>query len=361
MTKHDEVQNEAVEKGVEFYKTNNKGYYDLCMRFGKIYTVFKLLRRLYDYDCTILVAFPNNSIRDEWQYQSHKWGYVNPNITYVNFSSLHKYKDKIFDFFCIDEMHAASHLERSYCHQIMTNSSETKTLGLSGTISNETKGEWGLKEIAKYTTIDGISDGIIADYSIEVHLVDLDNKITTKNKAGKPKTEKQRYDGYSWIIAKKRKEGENTMYLALARNRLSLSSIGKLNYVKKLLKTLENKRVIIFTGLADVADNIGIASYHSKSTSNINFIQFQAGIVNQLALAEIGRIGVSFKNLDYVIMLNPVYNQETMAQTVNRAIQLDYKDKCAQIIITCINEEPEIKKVQEGLGMLDKSKIIWKK
>lgn len=36
MTKQDELQKQMVEKSIEFYKTNNRGYLDLAMRFGKI-------------------------------------------------------------------------------------------------------------------------------------------------------------------------------------------------------------------------------------------------------------------------------------------------------------------------------------
>ncbi len=190
-------------------------------------------------------------------------------------------------------------------------------------------------------------------------MVDLDTKITTKNKAGKPKTEKQRYDGYSWVIAKNNRERKPTMFLALARNRLSLSSIGKLNYVKKLLKTLENKRVLVFTGLSEVADSIGIPSYHSKSTSNVNFIQFQAGTIDQLALAEMGKSGVTYPQLDSVILLNFTYSPENSAQILNRAVMLDYKEKIADLHIICLNEDAEIKKIKESLSMLDKTKIKY--
>jgi hypothetical protein len=36
MTKQDELQKEMVKKSIEFYKTKNRGYLDLAMRFGKL-------------------------------------------------------------------------------------------------------------------------------------------------------------------------------------------------------------------------------------------------------------------------------------------------------------------------------------
>jgi len=356
-----ELQELTVQKCLDYFKKRNKGYLDYAMRSGKTAIALKFLQKFYDYDPTVLIAYPDNKLLEGWMSECHKWGYVNPNITYVNFSSLKKYKTKVFDVLIVDEFHSTSDFETDSCHQIMTNDENTKTLLLSGTVTEETKDKWGVAEIAKYTTLDGIRDGILASYSITVHMVDLDTKVITKNKAGKPKTEKQRYDGYSWVIAKNRREVKATMNLALARNRLSLSSVGKLNYVKKLLKTLEDKRVLVFTGLSDVADSIGIPSYHSKSTSNVNFTQFQAGIIDQLALAEMGKSGVTYPQLDSVVLMNFTYSPENSAQILNRAVMLDYKEKIADLHIICLNEDAEIKKIKESLSMLDKTKIKYVK
>jgi len=39
MTKQDELQKQMVKTTIEFFKTRNKGYLDLAMRFGKL-TIF---------------------------------------------------------------------------------------------------------------------------------------------------------------------------------------------------------------------------------------------------------------------------------------------------------------------------------
>jgi hypothetical protein len=233
------------------------------------------------------------------------------------------------------------------------------TLCLSGTVSSDTKDKWNIKEIAKYTTLEGIEDGILADYSISVHLVSLDNVHKTKDKKGNLKTEKQRYDGYTWVIENLKKQGANFMHLALSRNRLSLSSIGKTTYLKKLLEKLSDKRVIVFTGLAKVADDLGIPSYHSKSPNDNAFRGFQEGTHNHLALAAMGKVGVTYKDLDSVILLNFTYNAEETSQILNRAIKLDYKNKKADLHVLCLNEKAEIKKVKESLSMLDQNKIKY--
>lgn len=308
----------------------------------------------------VLLAYPDNKIKDSWIKECEKWGYDDINITYTNFSSLHKYSEQVFTFFIIDEFHAASPLEKDYCQQIMTNSKETRALALSGTISQDTKDEWGLKEIAKYTTLEGIADGILSDYKVTVHIVALDNKVKTPNKKGKMLTEKQQYDNYSFVIQKMQQQYRNFMFLALARNRLSLKSIGKTSYLKRLLEQkMQEKRVVIFTGLAEVADSLDIASFHSKSKSDKGFQDFMKEKVNWLALAAMGKMGVTYPNLDAVILLNFTYNAEESSQILNRAIKLDYAGKIADLHIICLNEPAEIKKVKESLSMLDKNKITY--
>lgn len=357
MSVQNELQKEFVQKGVEFFKVNKQGYYNLAMRFGKCKTTLDLLSELYPSDCTVLIAYPDNKLKETWYDECRIWAYDNPNITYVNFSSLKKYTEYEFDVLVIDEFHSASENEIEFAKEIMDGC--TYTIALSGTVSEDTIDKWGIKEIASYTTEQGIEDGILADYKITVHLVELDDVVKIKDKNGKEKTEKQRYNGYTWVIEKLKRQREDFMFLALSRNRLSLSSIGKMNHVKQLLNKLSDKKVIVFAGLAKVADDIGIPSYHSKSKNNDAYTGFQKGEHNHLALAAMGKMGVTYTNLDSVILLNFTYNAEETSQILNRAIKLDYKSKTADLHIICLNEDAELKKIKESLSMLDESKIKY--
>jgi hypothetical protein len=164
---------------------------------------------------------------------------------------------------------------------------------------------------------------------------------------------------YTWVIEKLKKEGRDFMFLALTRNRLSQSSVGKLHYVQALLEKLKDKRVLVFTGLSKAADSIGIPSYHTKSKNDDAFVAFQNEEINHLALAAMGKVGVTYPHLDSVILTNFTYNAEESSQILNRAIKLDYPGKMADLHILCLNEKPELKKVKESLSMLDESKISY--
>lgn len=357
MKKQDQLQDEFIEKSCEFFKTRNRGYLNLAMRFGKCRTTIEVMKKLLYKNEWVLVAYPDNKLKQTWMDEMDLWGFSNLgiNVEFVNFSSLKKHMSEKYDFFVIDEFHSASENETEIAHIVMNNS--RYVLGLSGTVSEDTKCNWELKEIANYSTLQGIEDGILADYQITVHMVNLDNVTKTLDKKGKLKTEKQRYDAYSWVIENLKRQGGSFMHLALSRNRLSLSSIGKMNHVKRLLKRLSDKRVLVFTGLSNVADNLGIPSYHSKSKDDSAYVTFQDKKHNHLALAAMGKVGVTYKDLDSVILLNFTYNAEETSQILNRAIKLDYKNKVADLHIICLNEPPEIKKIKESLSMLDQNKI----
>jgi len=356
-----ELQKISVDIGVDFFKSERRGYYDLAMRYGKCKVTIDLIKQLYNKkNPKILLTYPDNKLKTTWKNEFRLWNYSDENIEYVNFSSLFKFRfSKEFDLFIIDEFHSTSLNEMDICHEIMTNNNYIKTLALSGTVNEDTKNKWGLKLIQKYTTIEAIEAKVLADYKISVHLVNLDTKIKTPNKKGKLLSEKQKYDNYSYVISKMQKDGRNSMHLALSRNRLSTSSIGKIEYVKKLLKSMPNKRIVVYCGLNKVADNLDIPSFHSDSAENSSFMNFMDEKINHLALSAMGKVGVTFPNLDSVILMNFTYNAEETAQILNRAIKLDYNGKIADLHVICLNETPELKKIQESLSMLDKKKIKY--
>jgi len=357
MTKQNELQQKFIDKTVKFFKAGKAGYLDLAMRFGKCRTTIEVLKKVIPPHGTVLIAYPDNKLKETWETECELWNYNNPNITYVNFSSLKKYTGYSFDMFVIDEFHSCSENEKELAEVIIEGCD--RTLCLSGTVSDDTKFEWGIPEIASYSTADGIRDGILADYQITVHKVSLDDSIKIADKKGKEKTEKKRYADYSFVIERLKREGANFMHLALSRNRLSQSSIGKMNHLKSMLENMQDKRVLIFTGLADVADKVECHSYHSKSKNDSAYTGFQNKQHNHLALAAMGKVGVTYKDLDSVILLNFTYNAEESSQILNRAIKLDYQGKIADLHILCLNEPPELKKIKESLSMLDQSKIKY--
>ena len=254
----------------------------------------------------------------------------------------------------------SSDLELENALKIYDNS--VYTLGMTGTLSEESKTRiwnlFGMKVFLTYSAEQAIADGIISDYQITIHKAYLDDVIKTKNKQGKLLTEKKKYDNYTFVIEKMKREKKNFMFLALQRNSLVQKSIGKRKKCLELLKQMKDKRVIIFTGFSEQADNLGIPSFHSK-TKEDNMTRFNNLEFNHLALANMGRIGKSYNKLDSIILLSWTGNEEDVFQRVSRAMLLDYGGKVADIHIICINEQSEIKKLTKALSLLDANKIKY--
>jgi hypothetical protein len=178
---------------------------------------------------------------------------------------------------------------------------------------------------------------------------------------GKKRTEKKQFDSYGWVIDQLERQGKNTMFLRLARMRIIQGSLSKLNATKKLLDKHLDERILVFCGTTKIADSLGIASYHSKSSEKQMFQEFAQGQGNHLAVVKIGNTGVTYKPLNKVIINYFDSNAENLTQKINRCMAMEYNnpDKKAYIYIISSNEEVELKWLKKALEFFDKSKINY--
>ena len=336
------------------------GILNLCPRFGKIYTSINILEDLKPE--SILIAYPDNKIKDSWQSDFEDRGYDDSNVTYSTHLSLKKLVDNEYDIIIIDEIHLLSEAQIEVCKDIFSNNA--CILGLTGTLSSWTEKtleeELDLHVIATYSIEKAIEEGVIVDYEIHVVRVPLDNTVYNDYK-GKQKTEKKHYDGISWVINKIQSTGADTMFMRLARMRLIQSSLAKTNATKALLAKHKDERVLVFCGVTKIADSLGIPSYHNKSKEKQIFEDFAEGVGNHLAVVKIGNTGVTYKPLDKVIINYFDSNAENLAQKINRCMAMEYNtpDKKAHIYIVSTNESVELKWLAKALEFFDKNKIKY--
>lgn len=332
----------------------------LAPRFGKIRTSILALEKLKPK--SVLIAYPDNKIKDSWQSDFNDLGYDDSNVTYITHLSLKKLVDNKYDIIIIDEIHLLSEAHIKACKDLFSNNA--CILGLTGTLSGETKRtlkkELDLHVIATYPIEKAIKEGVIVDYEIHVLRVPLDN-ITMQDYKGKQKTEKKHYDGLSWVINKMQYSGGDSMFMRLARMRVIQSSLAKTNATKKLLAKHKDDRVLVFCGTTKVADGLGIPSYHNKSKEKQIFEGFAEGKGNHLAVVKIGNTGVTYKPLDRVIINYFDSNAENLAQKINRCMAMEYNtpDKKAHIYIVSSNEPVELKWLSKALEFFDKNKIKY--
>jgi superfamily II DNA or RNA helicase len=357
MTLRDKRQKEFADV---WLKHGMYGILNLCPRFGKIRTSIKILEKLKPE--SILIAYPDNKIKESWQTDFNDLGFDDSIVTYTTHLSLKKYAELSFDVVIIDEIHLLSEAQIEVCKDLFDVNGQI--LGLTGTLSSWTERkleeELDLHVIAHYPIEKAIEEGVIVDYEINVIRVPLDNTVYNDYK-GKLKTEKKHYDGISWVINKLQNSGSDTMFLRLARMRLIQSSLAKSIATKRLLAAHKNERVLVFCGTTAVADNLGIPSYHNKSKEKSIFEDFAEGEGNHLAVVKIGNSGITYKPLDKVIINYFDSNAENLAQKINRCMGMEYNtpDKKAHIYIVSSNEPVELKWLSKALEFFDENKIKY--
>ena len=357
MTLRDERQLEFAEV---WLNKGKHGVLNLCPRFGKIRTTINILEKLNN--PTILIAYPDNKIKDSWQNDFEERQYDDSNVIYTTHLSLKKHIKQEYDIVIIDECHLLSEAQIEVCKELFIYNKQI--LGLTGTLSRDTEEtlnkELDLFVLAHYPIETAIKEGVIVDYEISVIKVPLDSQILIDYK-GKKRTEKKQFDNLTWVINKLDRSGGSSMFMRLARMRVIQSSIAKVKATKALLAKHKNERVLVFCGTTVISDSLGIPSYHSKSSEKQMFAEFAEGKGNHMAVVKIGNTGITYKPLNRVIINYFDSNGENLAQKINRCMAFEYNtpDKKAYIYIISTNEPVEEKWLNKALEFFDKNKIKY--
>jgi len=356
MTLRDKRQQEFA----EMWLKDKWGILNLCPRFGKIRTTINILKKIKPK--SILIAYPDNKIKESWESDFKEMKYKNENITYTTHLSLHKHQNEVFDIVVIDEIHLLSEAQIEAAKSLLEYNPQV--LGLTGTMTTYTQktllDELDLPVVAEYSIEQAVREGVIVDYEISVIRVPLDDKRINDYK-GKKRTEKKHFDSYGWVIDSLERQGKATMFLRLARMRIIQNSVAKMEATRKLLAKHKDERVLVFCGITKIADSLGIPSYHSKSDEKQVFEDFAEGKGNHLAVVKIGNTGVTYKPLNRVIINYFDSNAENLAQKINRCMAMEYNtpDKKAHIYIITSDEEVELKWLRKALEFFDKDKIKY--
>ena len=98
MTIRDKRQHEFAKVWLE----RKHGILNLCPRFGKIRTSINILEHYKPKLKSVLIAYPDNKIRDSWQADFADLGFDDSIVTYTTHLSLKKYADQSFDVVIVD-------------------------------------------------------------------------------------------------------------------------------------------------------------------------------------------------------------------------------------------------------------------
>ena len=165
----DVIQEEALEKILKYERCG----VGISMGVGKTLLALKHADNNYTSDSKFLVVAPKKAIMDSWKNDAEKFGFhhVLDKITFTTYLSLRK-QDLNYDIVYLDECHSLLNT-----HDIWLSQHRGKVLGLTGTPPVR-KGSEKYEMVSRYCPIkytyitdDAISDSILNDYRIYVHML----------------------------------------------------------------------------------------------------------------------------------------------------------------------------------------------
>lgn len=356
----DRRQAEAV---TAYLQSDKRSIINACPRFGKIRVALKIIREVRP--LRVLLLAPRVDIFKGWDEEFVKMNHISVIWHNITYTSIKKIVD-MYDFVILDEPHEMS-VNQQVALAAKLKDYKGPILGLTGTLTDKTKNELydslTLDTCYAYSIADGVDDGILADYEIFIHEVPLDDKVKRYGKAN-TYTEKSWFDASMRIKQKATSVGTAHM-MNLRMISIIQGSLAKRNKTIGLLNEFENERVLVFCGLTEIADSLGIPVYHSKSKEKDLFLDFCVGGeggTNQLATIKMMQAGVTINPINKGIVNYMSGNPEDSAQKICRFLGFEYDNpsKKAEIHIVTSNEKFEKVRLKTGLAFFDPAKITYK-
>jgi superfamily II DNA or RNA helicase len=354
-----------------FFENCSKGILCISQRVGKTYISCMIIKRIIELfpeiNIDIYVPFVN-LIEETWKPELIKWlGYVPKNITFKTHKSINKEKDFNKNFQIIDEIHLLS--KQNMTKFVLAE----RVLGLTGTMNDQTRFDMhyilNINIIYEYSIIEAVKDGIIADFIVNVHYCNLDNKNKNVLSGNKFKsfysTEKSTYDYLTGVFENYKELAYNNpsynvqkRFASDKRMRFIYSSQTKINYVKSFLNKNINEKILVFASDIKTAEHLSKYSYHSKSKED-NLSKFNEEKFNHLSCCKMLNVGVTIPKLHKIVIQQLTSNEENTSQILARALNLEYSGKVAEINIFCIKNTVDDVWVNKSLSWIPKEKINY--
>lgn len=310
----------------------------------------------------VLVVAPKKSIFQSWSDDAVKFGKqdVLERITFSTYIGLPKRNPDEYDYVYLDECHSLLDSHRTFLDVY-----KGGILGLTGTPPKHRNSEKGIM-VAQYCPVvhtfkadDAIENGIINDYQIIVHELELDR---CKNYQVNMKTKSfitSEYDNYRyWGNRLDMGQGPAQM-LRVMRMKAMMEYKSKEKYTKKLMESIDSK-CIVFANTQEQADKLCRFSYHSgNKDSEDNLLLFKEGKINKLSCVLQLNEGINIPELRQGIIMHAYGNERKAAQRIGRLLRLNPDEK-AIVHILCYKGTVDEKWVKEALEGFDQDKIVWR-
>ena len=352
-----EIQEKIINTIIE---NNCRGIVLSSVRSGKCRILLKTIERYFkDKNPKVLVLYPNIDIKLSWEKECEIIDCF-PDITYCTFASISKIIDNKWDCVIIDEAHLLG--EENQLPLAGKLAENTKhIIFASGTYNKDTLSDikfyTKLDLIVNYPTSEAIKDGIVSDFTVYIHRYNLDNsKIIQFGKVKKwNSTEKKECNRLGNRILKL--SGQQKMFASLERMRFINSCNSLIEKVNKWISENKNERFILFSSDEKTGLKYNLPMFNSKSKDDSVLKDFQSGKINQLCLLKKASAGVTFPNLQNILITAINSNGENLEQMIGRSL-LDDTDH-SHIHIFVSTEDFQIKWLNKSLELINKNKIKY--
>jgi superfamily II DNA or RNA helicase len=244
------------------------GVFIASPRFGKSYCVLEALKTLSYLNLRYLIIVPFKPVLKSWMEELVKWKFTG-NIHFVIRTSLKSMDLTQFDIIIKDECHLLADSEIKLLKQ-----AKKPIVAITGSLGKQAENKLlynlGLRVKCNYSVEDAIEDGVISNYVVNLHSCNLTiserieyNRLTQKH---------EYFKSVGNFNVQMKYAGE--------RARLIYSSVDKISKAKALITS--KKRVLVFTALTDVANELTRKTYHSKTKDKDNLEKFKKGSINKL-------------------------------------------------------------------------------
>ena len=353
-----EIQEKIIDTIIE---NNCRGIVLSSVRSGKSRVLLKAIERYFkDKNPKVLVLYPNIDIKLSWEKECEIIDYF-PDITYCAFASIAKIVDEKWDIIIIDEAHLLGEENQlPIAGKLAENTNHI--IFASGTYNKDTLSDikfyTKLNLIVNYPTSEAIKDGIVSDFTVYVHRYNLDNsKIIQFGKVKKwNSTEKKECNRLGNRILKL--SGQQKMFASLERMRFINSCNSLIEKVNKWISENKNERFILFSSDEKTGLRYNLPMFNSKSKDDSVLKDFQSGKINQLCLLKKASAGVTFPNLQNILITAINSNGENLEQMIGRSLLKDCENS-SNIHIFVSTEEFQNKWLNSALSSINTEKIKY--
>jgi len=338
----------------------------VSMGVGKTYIGLQYLDKLFTAakksNAKFLVVAPKKDIFQSWKDDAKKFNlaYLLDHITFSTYISFTKHHPSDYDIVVLDEAHTTkgSHLEFLSRYQGIV-------LGLTGTPPKWLESEKGqiMQEyypiVYSYKVDQAVGSGILNDYRIFVHNVELNTKNTLKTKQGWMTSERKNYD---WLRRQIEEASDKTRFMKQIFCITALKQYeSKEIYAKQCLaKIPEDEKCLVFANTIDQAERLCKHSHHSKKKDSTALEAFKLGSITRLSAVEQLSEGVTIPGLKHIIILHAYGNEKKASQKIGRVLRLN-PDEVAKIHILQYQETIDETWVKRALEEFNQEKIKYVK